>query len=130
LNLCEVFSHHDFRSRLHYHRASPQRVYDFISQVENLSAWAAGVTAPMEFAPRNPYLVADHVVTLPEGSITVPLRVLPHPDGAEVVLIARDGEHEAVLQDFGAVEGGAGARGPRIFAKYRVASRIREKFGN
>ena len=47
----------------------------------------------VRFLPRNSLGVLDHVVTLPDGSVTYnPLRVVPHPDGAEVVFTMRQQE--------------------------------------
>jgi hypothetical protein len=89
--------------------ASPEAVYEFASDPDNLPRWAAGlaqaevvgdgevflVQSPMgqvtvRFAPRNEYGVLDHDVTLPSGmTVTNPLRVLAHPEGAEVVFTIR-----------------------------------------
>ena len=44
----------------------------------------------VRFAPENPFGVADHDVTLPDGTtFTNPLRVLPDGDGCEVVFTLR-----------------------------------------
>lgn len=87
----------------------PADVYEFARTPENLPRWASGLAqseitrdgdalfadSPMGrvrfvFAPRNEYGVLDHGVTLPSGeTVTNPLRVLPHPDGAEVVFTLR-----------------------------------------
>ena len=84
-------------------------VYDYASKPENLSSWASGLArsdvlsegarltadSPMgpvviTFAPPNQFGVLDHDVTLPTGEIvTNPLRVIPHPEGAEVVFTIR-----------------------------------------
>lgn len=79
---------------------------------EHLAEWAAGLAAgdprpdaddpaalvvdsPMgevrvRFAPANDLGVLDHAVELPDGSVVLnPLRVLPHPHGAEVVFTLR-----------------------------------------
>jgi hypothetical protein len=93
--------------------ASPDAVYSFARDPANLPRWAAGlaqgdavgaegdalvVDSPMGrvtvvFAPRNDLGVLDHDVTLPSGATTNnPLRVLAHPDGAEVVFTLRQGE--------------------------------------
>ncbi|HEV7949463.1 MAG TPA: SRPBCC family protein [Glaciihabitans sp.] len=89
--------------------ASPQEVYDFAANPENLPKWAAGlaqaeverrgdlllVDSPMgqvevKFVPRNTYGVLDHDVTLPTGTtVTNPVRVLAHPDGAEILFTVR-----------------------------------------
>ncbi|CAN5421084.1 hypothetical protein BH10ACT10_BH10ACT10_17930 [soil metagenome] len=67
-------------------------VYTYVSDPAHLGEWAAGVSPDVEvlFAPTNPYGVADHDVSLPDGTVIhVPLRVLPDGDGAEVVLTLR-----------------------------------------
>ncbi|WAC65917.1 SRPBCC family protein [Agrococcus sp. SL85] len=79
---------------------------------EHLAEWAAGLAAghprpdpadpgvlvvdsPMgevrvRFAPANDLGVLDHAVELPGGAVVLnPLRVLPHPHGAEVVFTLR-----------------------------------------
>lgn len=83
----------------------------FARDVENLPRWAAGLataevhpgdrdgelvaespmgTVTFAFAPDNPFGVLDHDVTLPDGAVVHnPLRVLAHPDGAEVVFTLR-----------------------------------------
>lgn len=87
----------------------PDEVYDLVSDPARLPEWAAGlavgaakidddelvVESPMgrvrvRFVPRNELGVLDHEVTLPDGSVTYnPLRVIPHPEGAEVVFTIR-----------------------------------------
>jgi hypothetical protein len=89
--------------------ATPEAVYEFASNVGNLQRWAAGlalaevvpdgdallVESPMgqvrvRFVEQNPFGVLDHDVTLPSGTVvTNPVRVLSHPDGAEVVFTVR-----------------------------------------
>lgn len=80
-------------------------VADFVADPGNLPAWAHGLGSGVErrggrwtaetpagrvevrFVPPNAYGVADHEVELPSGEVVrVPLRVLPHGEGAEVVL--------------------------------------------
>lgn len=100
-------------------------VYRIARDPDELPRWAAGlahgevrrdgealvVDSPMGtvrvvFAPPNPYGVLDHDVTLPTGEVTTnPLRVLPHPDGAEVVFTLRRGDatDEAYAADRAAV---------------------------
>lgn len=94
-------------------RASPDAVYGFARDPANLPRWAAGlaqgdpvggdddafaIDSPMGrvtvvFAPRNAFGVLDHDVVLPSGVRTSnPLRVLAHPDGAEVVFTLRQGD--------------------------------------
>ncbi|MHA7984842.1 SRPBCC family protein [Rathayibacter sp. CAU 1779] len=90
-------------------RRSRQQVYNYAADVDNLPAWAAGLTnAPithdgdvlvtespmgsirMTFAPRNDFGVLDHWVTLPSGETTYnALRVIDHPDGAEIIFTVR-----------------------------------------
>ena len=89
--------------------ASPRQVYAFASDPENLPLWAAGlaegeisrdgdvlvVDSPMgrvrvRFVPRNDLGVLDHDVELPSGDVvTNPLRVVTHPQGAEVIFTLR-----------------------------------------
>lgn len=89
--------------------ASPEVVYAFAAQPDNLALWAGGlaksevrrrgeclvVDSPMgevtvAFTPQNEFGVLDHQVQLPSGEVVNnPLRVLPHPDGAEVVFTVR-----------------------------------------
>lgn len=88
---------------------SPGEVYAFAAEPDNLARWAAGLAAgqvtregdallvsgPMGrvrivFAERNAYGVLDHDVTTPDGTTTHnPVRVLAHPEGAEVVFSVR-----------------------------------------
>lgn len=102
---------------------SPATIYEFASDPENLPAWAAGlarsqitldgdqltVDSPMgqvtvRFVPRNDLGVLDHDVTLPSGTtVNNPVRVLAHPEGAEVVFTVRqieltDKEYERDLR--------------------------------
>lgn len=93
--------------------ATRDAVYEFARDPQHLPRWAAGlahgevepaegdgvvVDSPMGrvgvvFAPRNEYGVLDHDVTLPTGDVvTNPVRVLAHPDGAEVVFTVRQGD--------------------------------------
>jgi hypothetical protein len=89
--------------------ASPQSVYDFAANPDNLPRWASGlarsevtregdtlwVESPMgrvsvHFVAPNEFGILDHDVTLPSGvTVTNPVRVLPHPDGAEIVFAVR-----------------------------------------
>ncbi|MET4637213.1 SRPBCC family protein [Mycetocola sp. 2940] len=89
--------------------ATPEAVYEFASNVDNLPRWAAGlavaevvrdgdeliVESPMgwvrvRFVEQNAFGVLDHDVTLPSGKVvTNPVRVLSHPNGAEVVFTVR-----------------------------------------
>ena len=107
-------------------RASRDAVYDFARDPANLPRWAAGlaqgavghaddgaivVDSPMgrvtvTFAPHNEYGVLDHAVRLPSGEVVDnPVRVLVHPDGAEVVFTLRqdDASDEELERDAGLV---------------------------
>lgn len=102
-------------------RRPPGEVYAYAADPANLPQWAAGLAtgitprddgtwvalSPMgevvvAFTPSNGLGVLDHTVTLPDGSSTLnPLRVLPHPDGAEVVFTLRadpDGDDAALVR--------------------------------
>lgn len=88
---------------------SARDVYEYVSDPHHLSEWAAGlahrpvehvdgqwvVDSPLgrvvvEFAPANDYGIADHVVTLPDGtSVQNPMRVIPNADGCDVVFSVR-----------------------------------------
>ena len=80
-------------------------VYDFLSQPENLPQWAQGLgqgiekcgdvwkvhtpsgAVSMTFADKNDYGVLDHTVHLPDGGqVYVPMRVVKHGAGSEVML--------------------------------------------
>ncbi|WP_371828507.1 SRPBCC family protein [Rhodococcoides kroppenstedtii] len=88
--------------------ASAREVYDYARRPENLTAWAAGLasgvtrdgddlvtespmgTVRVRFAAQNDLGVLDHTVTLPDGTeVLNPLRVVPHPHGAEVLFTVR-----------------------------------------
>lgn len=89
--------------------AAPGAVYAYAADPDHLPLWAAGlasgeahrdgdalvVDSPMgrvvvRFVPPNHLGVLDHDVELPTGEVvTNPLRVLAHPDGAEVVFTLR-----------------------------------------
>ncbi|MCL2543602.1 MAG: SRPBCC family protein [Nocardioidaceae bacterium] len=105
---------------------TPEAVYAFASDPGQLPRWAAGLaTAPVRrsgdelivdspmgevtvrFVPANDLGVLDHDVTLPDGTVvTNPVRVLAHPDGAEVVFTVRQlGTTDAELdRDVAAVQ--------------------------
>ena len=54
----------------------------------------------VRFLPRNELGVLDHEVTLPDGTVTYnPLRVLPHPDGAEVIFTLRGVDDDEFERD-------------------------------
>ncbi|MDQ3526847.1 MAG: SRPBCC family protein [Actinomycetota bacterium] len=89
--------------------ASPEAVYEFAANPDNLPRWAAGlaktevvregdvlrVDSPMgnvtvRFVPQNEYGVIDHDVTLPSGrTVTNPVWVVSHPAGSEIVFTIR-----------------------------------------
>lgn len=89
--------------------AAPSAVYDFAVDVSNLPKWATGLAAspvtpegdrlivasPMgevvvRFVGRNELGVLDHDVTLPSGTtVNNPVRVIAHPQGAEVIFTVR-----------------------------------------
>ncbi|WHU47256.1 SRPBCC family protein [Gordonia sp. L191] len=93
----------------HVIAASPDQVYEFASDPDNLALWASGLaqapvtrrgddllvespmgTVTVRFVPDNEFGVIDHDVTLSSGStVTNPVRVLAHPDGSEVVFTLR-----------------------------------------
>jgi hypothetical protein len=83
-------------------RCSPGKVYEFVTNPENLPKWAQGLgqsvrrqgpdwivdtpQGPMKirFADKNRFGVMDHYVTAPSGDeIHVPMRVLPNGSGSE-----------------------------------------------
>ena len=90
-------------------RRSPAEVYAFVADPANLPRWASGlaraevrrdgedlvVDSPMgevrvRFVQRNDLGVLDHAVVLPDGTqVMNPMRVLAHPDGAEVLFTVR-----------------------------------------
>ncbi|KQO05011.1 polyketide cyclase [Agreia sp. Leaf244] len=89
--------------------ASPQTVYEVAANVDNLPIWASGlahsevtregdtlwVDSPMgrvsvRFVAPNEFGILDHDVTLPSGAtVTNPLRVIAHPNGAEIIFTVR-----------------------------------------
>ena len=90
-------------------RRTPEEVYAYARNPEHLPRWAAGLASsevtvdgdelvadsPMgrvrvAFVQENPYGVLDHLVELPDGSTVLnPMRVVAHPDGAEVLFTVR-----------------------------------------
>ncbi|ANY07009.1 polyketide cyclase [Pseudonocardia sp. HH130630-07] len=87
----------------------PGTVYAWVRDPRNLPRWAAGVGDRIEerdgrwlvpggplgeieirFVPENAWGVLDHEVVLPSGEVAYnPLRVVPHPLGAEIVFSVR-----------------------------------------
>ena len=88
---------------------TPDEVYEFAADPANLPRWAAGLAnsavtvdgdrllaeSPMgqvtvRFVPHNDLGVLDHDVTLPSGTVVNnPVRVLSHPNGAEILFTVR-----------------------------------------
>jgi hypothetical protein len=85
-------------------RCSPGKVYEFVTNPQNLPKWAQGLgqsvrkqgpdwmvdtpQGPMKirFANQNRFGVMDHYVTTPSGvEVYVPMRVLANGSGSEVV---------------------------------------------
>ena len=82
----------------------PRKVYEFVSNPENLPRWAAGLgksvrklnsgwiadmpQGPMQirFAEKNDFGVLDHYVTpASRAEVYVPMRVVPNGSGSEVI---------------------------------------------
>ncbi|HTL48982.1 MAG TPA: SRPBCC family protein [Verrucomicrobiae bacterium] len=85
-------------------RCNAARVYDFVSNPENLPQWAPAfclsvkrldghwlIETPqgplkLQFAPKNDLGVLDHYITPPSGAeIFVPMRVVPNESGSEML---------------------------------------------
>lgn len=104
-------------------RRAPAAVEAYARDPANLPLWAAGlaegeveatadglvVDSPMgrvsvRFVAENDLGVLDHDVTLPSGEVvTNPLRVLAHPDGAEVLFTVRQATEPELERDAAAV---------------------------
>lgn len=104
---------------------SADQVYEFAANPANLPKWAAGLAnspvtidgdrllaeSPMgqvtvRFVPHNDLGVLDHDVTLPSGTVVNnPVRVLRHPNGAEILFTVRQIElsDEEFERDLGMV---------------------------
>lgn len=104
----------------------PRRVYDFVRDATHLPIWAGNLCTGVEpsgagwtldtprgpvalrFAPENPFGVLDHTVTVAPGvEVYVPMRVVPHESGSEVLftLLRSPGvTDEAFAQDAALVE--------------------------
>ena len=82
----------------------PKKVYEFVSNPENLPKWAKGLSgsikkigedwiaeSPMgkvkvKFADKNKFGILDHDVTLPSGvRVSNPMRVMPNGKGSEII---------------------------------------------
>lgn len=89
----------------------PDEVYAFVSDPRHLPDWAAGLAKSVqerdgqwvvdsgdgewivEFAEHNAFRVADHVVTLPDGTKQLnPMRVLANGLGSEITFTVFRGE--------------------------------------
>jgi len=85
-------------------RCSPGKVYEFVTNPENLPKWAQGLgqsvrkqgsdwlvdtpqgSMKVRFADQNRFGVMDHTVTTPAGlEVYVPMRVLANGSGSEVI---------------------------------------------
>lgn len=104
-------------------RAPARTVYDYVTDPRRLPEWAAGLasgirqvdgrwvadspTGPVtvRFADRNSAGIADHEVTLPDGTVAANrLRVHPRPGGCEVVFTLCPGaDADAAARDVAAV---------------------------
>ena len=104
----------------------PARVYEFVSNPENLPKWAKAFcksvtksnddwimqtprgSMKVRFAEKNAFGVLDHYVTpAPELDVYVPMRVLPNGSGNEVIFTLfrlPDMSNEQFAEDVGMVE--------------------------
>jgi hypothetical protein len=107
-------------------KIDPETVYDFLSNLENLSRWAADtfpsitevngewiVDTPhgqnkVMLTERNNYGILDHHVKLTSGvEVYVPMRVVKNGDGSEVMLTVfqpPEMTDEAFVEDIQTVE--------------------------
>jgi hypothetical protein len=107
-------------------RRTPEDVYRFAANPNNVPRWAAGLAerieqidgrwfvhgtigrAEVRFSPDNPFGVLDHDVVLPTGeTVHNPIRVIPNAGGSEVTftLFRRPGvSREELARDAAAVE--------------------------
>lgn len=105
----------------------PGRVYEFVSNPENLPKWATAFCrsvresagewimetpdGPMtiKFVGRNDFGVLDHTVTVKPGvKILNPMRVVPNGSGSEIIFTVFQSpgvSNEAFAKDAGMVEG-------------------------
>lgn len=108
-------------------RCSPDKVYEFVTDPQNLPKWAQGLgqsvrkqgsdwlvdtpQGPMKirFADQNRFGVMDHTVTTPAGlEVYVPMRVLANGSGSEVIFTLfrlPDMTDEQYAEDMQMVEG-------------------------
>ena len=104
----------------------PRKVYEFVSNPENLPRWAAGLgksvrksgagwivdtpqgSVKIRFAEKNDFGVLDHYVKLSSGvEVYVPMRVVPNGSGSEVIFTLfkmPDMTDEQFAKDAGMVE--------------------------
>lgn len=104
----------------------PRKVYEFVSNPENLLRWAAGLgksvrksgagwivdtsqgTTQIRFAEKNDFGVLDHYVKLASGvEVYVPMRVVPNGSGSEVIFTlfkTPDMSDKQFTEDAGMVE--------------------------
>lgn len=117
----DLFRMHDVKHISTYIHSTPEDVYEFASNPENLPIWAAGLASSevtrdgdlwvaegpfgkvkIRFAEANAFGVIDHDVEL-ESGVTVhnPMRVVPNGDGCEFIftLLRRPGMSEAQFAD-------------------------------
>jgi len=67
---------------------TPEDVYQYTSNPENLHAWAYGLSKKMKirFVEKNQFGVMDHFVTMPNNeTIYNAFRVIPNREGSEVI---------------------------------------------
>lgn len=104
----------------------PGKVYEFVSNPENLPKWAKGlcesvrksdnewlVETPqgamkLRFAPKNDFGVLDHYVSPAPGvEVYVPMRVVPNGSGSELIFTvfrSPDMSDDKFAEDIGLVE--------------------------
>ena len=104
----------------------PRKVYEFVSNPENLPRWAAGLcksvrksdadwiaetpqgVIKIRFAEKNDFGVLDHYVKLESGiEVYVPMRVVPNGSGSEVIFTlfrTPDMSDKQFAEDAGMVE--------------------------
>jgi hypothetical protein len=104
----------------------PRKVYEFVSNPENLPRWAAGLgksvrksdagwvvempqgPVQIRFAEKNDFGVLDHYVTPASGAeVYVPMRVVPNGSGSEVIFTlikTSEMSDEQFAEDAGMVE--------------------------
>jgi len=112
---------HDVKHISTYIHRTPQEVYAFASDPENLSAWAAGLAssevkkngdvwvaetpfgqAKIRFAETNTFGVMDHDVELDSGVVVHnPMRVVPNGGGSEFIftLLRQPGMSDDQFED-------------------------------